>query len=126
MKPVRIQLSRKKGFNLQSLSLTINGLPAINVARPTKWGNPFRSSTYSQQQAVDLYRTSCMGAMPIAFAVGLLRNVSIIDLANAQVDRLAALPFSDLRNRNLACWCRAGEPCHADVLLELANVDPTT
>ena len=22
-----------------------------------------------------------------------------------------------LRKKNLACWCRLGEPCHADVLL---------
>lgn len=22
---------------------------------------------------------------------------------------------------NLACWCKPGAPCHADVLLEIAN-----
>lgn len=27
----------------------------------------------------------------------------------------------ELRGRNLACWCPEGEPCHADVLLEIAN-----
>lgn len=37
-KPVRLQLSRKKGFNLQRHSLAANGLPAINVARPNRWG----------------------------------------------------------------------------------------
>lgn len=25
------------------------------------------------------------------------------------------------RRKDLACWCKIGEPCHADVLLELAN-----
>jgi hypothetical protein len=30
----------------------------------------------------------------------------------------------ELRGCNLACWCPIGEPCHADVLLELANVRP--
>lgn len=40
-KPVRLQLSRRKGFDLQALSMATNGLPAVNVARPTKWGNPF-------------------------------------------------------------------------------------
>ena len=30
-----------------------------------------------------------------------------------------ALP--ELRGKDLACWCKEGEPCHADVLLELAN-----
>jgi len=28
---------------------------------------------------------------------------------------------AELRGKNLACWCRIGEPCHADVLLSLAN-----
>jgi len=26
-----------------------------------------------------------------------------------------------LRGKNLACWCALDQPCHADVLLELAN-----
>ena len=26
-----------------------------------------------------------------------------------------------LKGKNLACWCALDEPCHADVLLELAN-----
>jgi hypothetical protein len=26
-----------------------------------------------------------------------------------------------LRGKNLACWCKLGTACHADVLLELAN-----
>jgi hypothetical protein len=29
--------------------------------------------------------------------------------------------LGELRGKNLACWCKPGEPCHADVLLELAN-----
>ncbi len=27
----------------------------------------------------------------------------------------------ELRGKNLACWCPLDQPCHADVLLELAN-----
>jgi hypothetical protein len=38
--PVRLQLSRRAGFDLQSLSHDANSLPAVVVARPTKWGNP--------------------------------------------------------------------------------------
>jgi len=41
VRPVRLQLSRKKGFSLQALSLATNGLPPVNVARPSKFGNPF-------------------------------------------------------------------------------------
>ena len=29
----------------------------------------------------------------------------------------------ELRGHDLLCWCRAGQPCHADVLLELANAN---
>lgn len=28
-----------------------------------------------------------------------------------------------LRGKNLACWCPVGSPCHADVLLRIANAD---
>ena len=27
----------------------------------------------------------------------------------------------ELSGKNLACWCPLNEPCHADVLLEVAN-----
>ena len=41
MRPVRIVLSRRGGFDLQAISHAINGLPAQSVARPGPWGNPF-------------------------------------------------------------------------------------
>lgn len=109
----RIQRSRAKGWRMPE--------NAVYVGRPTKWGNPFASSAYTNEQKVWLYRTAIMGAMPIAFAAGLVRHVSIMDLAKAQVDKLAALPLRELNGRDLACWCPLAQPCHADVLLELAN-----
>jgi hypothetical protein len=30
----------------------------------------------------------------------------------------------ELAGRDLACWCKLTDPCHADVLLELANAQP--
>ena len=33
---------------------------------------------------------------------------------------------SELRGKNLACWCPLDQPCHADVLLELANAPEAT
>ena len=32
---------------------------------------------------------------------------------------------AELRGKNLACWCALDAPCHADVLLELANAEKT-
>lgn len=43
-RPVRLQLSRRKGFNLQALSVATNGLPAVNCARPGRWGNPYATA----------------------------------------------------------------------------------
>jgi hypothetical protein len=97
VKPVRLQLSRAKGFDLQKLSSETNKLSVVNVARPTKWGNPFRVDTMRDaSQAVAAYRDRLMR------------------------DRLSE-ELGELRGKNLACWCKPGAPCHADVLLELAN-----
>ncbi|RWB85962.1 MAG: DUF4326 domain-containing protein [Mesorhizobium sp.] len=103
--PVRLRLSRAKGFDLQALSIATNGLPAINVARPTKWGNPFRVGMLDQRTG---------GTMDADTAVErylskLLRHGREVEVAH------------DLRGKNLACWCRPGQPCHADILLEIAN-----
>jgi hypothetical protein len=35
--------------------------------------------------------------------------------------RSAQYDIAPLRGKNLACWCALDQPCHADVLLELAN-----
>lgn len=116
--PSRIQLRRTKGWRMPPNT--------VKVDRTTRWGNPFSSSAYSQDDKVRLFRIAASGAMPIDFAAKLVRVPAILDLANAQVERVAALPFSDLRGKNLACWCPPDAPCHADVLLELANADSTT
>lgn len=97
--PVRLQLSRKKGFSLQTFSLATNGLPAVNVARPSRWGNPYKAGTCLIPDAD--------GAV-LAFAT------------NLPLDNKWLEP---LRGKNLACWCALDKPCHADVLLELANAE---
>ena len=33
-----------------------------------------------------------------------------------------ALDLRELKGKNLACWCRLDRSCHADVLLEIANL----
>jgi hypothetical protein len=92
--PVRLHLSRRGGFNLQRQSRRTNGLDAVNVARPGKWGNPFTVEDYGREKAIALYRTHL---------------------------KRSRLDIVELRGRNLACWCAADELCHADVLLALAN-----
>lgn len=67
---------------------------AIYVGRPTKWGNPCRVSRERDRAA----------------AVAWFR---------AHV--APHLPVNELRGRDLVCWCPLDQPCHADVLLEIAN-----
>lgn len=109
MKPARIQLSRKKGFNLQEHSLSVNGLPAVKVDRSTKWGNPFAIG------AGPMLRH----ALDHEGAVGFFRQM----MSDPQLREEAGYPndLSPLRGKNLGCWCKPGAACHADVLLELAN-----
>lgn len=95
--PARVQLSRKKGWRMPPNT--------VKVSRPTKWGNPFKVGC-----SLDGYG----GA-----------NHTIIDrdLAVALFEKHTAssLPLHELRGKNLACFCKLNEPCHADVLLQLAN-----
>lgn len=92
-RPVRLRLSRRRGFDLQALSLRTNGLEAVNVARPTKWGNPYRADVAGALVAVNMF----------------------------EIFAAPRLPVADLKGKNLACWCAPDAPCHADVLLRLAN-----
>jgi hypothetical protein len=104
-KPVRIQLSRRKGFNLQEASRQVNGLAAVNVARPGRWGNIYRvGQFFTPQEAAAAHREHCT-----------------LLLAGSGGRNFRATLNDELRGKNLACWCKPGAPCHADVLLELAN-----
>ena len=65
----------------------------VYVGRGSRYGNPFLASRIGHEEAVHRYRQE-------------------------------VAPYLDvgpLRRANLACWCPLDQPCHADVLLELAN-----
>lgn len=117
MKPRRMQLSRKAGFNLQSASMALNGLPAKRVTRPGKWGNPFTIEEMAQRYGLD-------AEMAQARAVDLcdqwLRGRLDAKLSPGSPPTRTAIR-DELAGYNLACWCRPGTPCHADVLIALAN-----
>lgn len=118
--PIRLQLSRRKGFNLQASSRAINGMAAVNVTRPHRFGNPFVIG-----EAVDLAMARKWGWWPLG-------NPSYVAPdAHQAMRRFRAVLIGDeaihnhvcaaLRGKNLACWCELGSPCHADVLIEFAN-----
>lgn len=109
-KPVRVQISRAKGWRMPENT--------VKVDRTTKWGNPWRVEDYynagysgslevAQQHCVDAFRAIALGRRHWAHGLP-EEEYKVPDLA-------------PLRGKNLACWCKPGTPCHADVLLELAN-----
>lgn len=125
--PVRLQLSRKAGFSLQRESQERNGLPAVNVARPGPWGNPYvvdrlvpDGALWAVRRGGEVQHRAMTKTGAASHAVACFEA----DLQTAQALQpvAAAVALRPLRGKNLACWCAADQPCHADVLLRLANM----
>jgi hypothetical protein len=111
--PERVQLSRRKGYRKPD--------GAIVVARPTRWGNPFTAANIlandeavdiedARDEAADYYR------LWLTTPVRVEENDAFIDRRAWVLDHL-----HELAGRDLACWCPLDQPCHADILLALAN-----
>ena len=66
----------------------------VYVGRPTKWGNPYSISA-GRSHSLKFYRTWLE-------------------------EKLGEDPhfLDELKDKNLACWCKLSQPCHVDVLLE--------
>ena len=110
--PIRIQLSRAKGWRMPANT--------VKVDRSTKWGNPYAVINGDVETSVRLFRR-LFEVPPSHSRHQVLRIASgLPGYGEGRVlDMKLALP--DLRGKNLACWCKLDQPCHADVLLDLAN-----
>lgn len=102
--PKRVQLRRTKGWRMPPNT--------VKVSRPTKWGNPFRvgdvvhrGPRYSGRNEIVRDAThACQLYKRWLFTQERSENL-----------------IPELRGKNLACWCPLDQPCHADILLEIAN-----
>lgn len=104
--PERIQLRRAKGWRLPD--------GAVSVARPTRWGNPYVVGQHgTAAECVHFYGLLICGYLLLSESPTIAEQRGI---RNDVLDHI-----EELRGHDLACWCRSGQPCHADVLLELAN-----
>lgn len=126
--PKRIQRKRTEGWRMPENT--------VYVGRGSRWGNPFQVHNANTivgpswgdardnwgrviaANATAAYVTSSDG-ISRAELVGhfrMLLNVRDRD----EHERLREW-LKPLAGKNLACWCLLDQPCHADVLLELAN-----
>lgn len=135
MKVSRITLSRVKGWRKPE--------GAIVVSRPTIWGNPwtpgdpgtfnwpspegprsqitFSGGRISNAAAVSHFQ---LWLASNSFDFGLPLNAKGRDKLKDDMSARRALILSrlpELRGHDLCCWCKPGEPCHADVLIRMAN-----
>lgn len=117
MKPQRMQLSRRGGYNLQAESQSLNGLPAKRVSRPGKWGNPFTIEATAARYGLD---RDAAQARAVALCAQWLSGTLESSLSPGDPPQRDDIR-RELAGHNLACWCRPGTPCHADVLIDLAN-----
>lgn len=78
----------------------------VYVGRPGPWGNPFKlienSISHTREGIVELY-------------------AEILELNETDRTKWVNAHIHELRGKNLACWCKLDQPCHADILLEMAN-----
>ena len=116
MMPDRIQRKRTKGWRMPPNT--------VYVGRPTKWGNPFDFRRCGRKQAVRLFRRLLKSSQSKVYdsikdehgnenPLGALKVIVLRETMRRDMH--------ELRGKNLACWCPLDQPCHADVLLEVAN-----
>ena len=92
--PKRIQRKRTKGWRMPD--------GAVYVGRPTKWGNRYRVGRDGDaDRCVSRYLAEISGNI---WTFPAPKHIK-----------------AELRGKDLVCWCPLDQPCHADVLLELAN-----
>lgn len=120
----RIQRQRTKGWRMPENT--------VYVGRPSKWGNPFiveRSGAVwrvistlqrdidSDQSTRPIIATGDSEREASEKAITIFRSA----LVEGDLGFWSSNVKEDLHGANLACWCPIGSPCHADVLLAIAN-----
>lgn len=125
LRPVRIQRKRSKGWKMPENT--------VSVCRPTKWGNPFKLvgdmiyiDASHRGEMLDKWVYVCQG--DIQKVIKLYKSL-LSQSDNFQNEpniehwlyHFLNLNFSELKGKNLACFCHIDNPCHADVLLDIVN-----
>ncbi|MBR0649545.1 DUF4326 domain-containing protein [Roseomonas terrae] len=114
--PHRIQRRREKGWRMPA--------GAVYVGRPSAWGNPWKAElvdgvgwccTDTRTSTIEPARTAAEAhSMAVAHYRAWLAQ---------HPDLTAAAIRADLRGKPLCCWCPEHLPCHADLLITIANAE---
>lgn len=117
--PERIQRKRVKGWKMPENT--------VSVTRPGQYGNPFEVGNWYKlgDGKGNLVWMRCHDE-DTAKKTGYTKMETVEQCIEWYKEYLRLYPLSEnrineLRGKNLACWCKPGAPCHADVLLEIAN-----
>lgn len=136
--PRRVQLSRAKGWRMPPNT--------VKVDRTTKWGNPFNLKHHSHcwtavahgfkgdppgrhAASIAMFAAWVAQQAPAEVECGLFAQrkdeervpIALAPEIKAPTPPTIAAILAELGGRNLACWCKPDQPCHADVLLKIAN-----
>lgn len=128
-----------------------NGLPIVYVGRGSKWENPFvvkknkNNDNYTIKIAknypVNEHLEALYDTYDITWVEGSSKKIMQRYAVNLHQEYL--LPYNygkkmedmffydaiikgikiELKGKNLSCNCKTREPCHADLLLEIANME---
>lgn len=133
--PERLQLRRTRGWRKPE--------GAVVVSRPSKFGNPFVvrlepgvlephdfgwyvgvHGTLERHSPIHVDHADAVRAV-VATYERWLRGGNNYGFAALREQRTWVLDnLHNLAGRDLCCWCKPGDPCHADVLLAIVAEMP--
>jgi hypothetical protein len=95
---------------------------AVYVGRPTKWGNPYEiGKPYTKGDMK--FDNGTISYENVVVLIEKMTREDVLMLYRVFIeDQLKEIPhfLDELRGKDLVCWC-APKPCHAEILIELAN-----
>lgn len=114
--PIRVQRKRTKGWRMPENT--------VYVGRPSAFGNPFViGQTYKTEEngpAIGWGEALKYMTGPL---IKIETRTQAVEMYEAYLKR-CPIPddmINELKGKNLACFCPLDKPCHADVLLKIAN-----
>lgn len=111
--PKRIQRKRTKGWKMPPNT--------VYVGRPSKWGNPYKAGEKVELGDFIYYGIKELEQYENITPEHNLHAMQLFYFFTQVLKKYGKLDLSELKGKNLACWCPLDKPCHADILLKLAN-----